>query len=326
MHGKKVGIGQLEVVDITLFDDIKDILDANLIPILVITPDTVKHAMTILGEGYISFYIDSDDEILDKRINFRDNGIDLKREKKTRANDRKYKLDSTYRINNDNELENALAVINEVWRLRKRNGVLTQNIIKTFIRCNILLENATVDNVKSASYDLRLGSQYYHGGEIKELSESKPFLQIEPYDYAIVSCKEISSLPNDIVARFDLSVNLFRQGIILSNGPQMDPGFRGTLFCLLFNTSDRSVYLKRDEHYATIEFTKLIETTVPYRGKYQDEEKIEKYISSDVLRGGIHELKKEISELKKDNKAAQNMLIGIITLMMAIISIILIVK
>ena len=124
------------------------------------------------------------------------------------------------------------------------------------------------------------------------LSDEKPFLTIEPYDYAIVSCMEIACIPRDVIGKFGLSVGLFCRGIILSNGPQIDPGFRGTLFCLLFNTSNQSVHLKRGQHYATIEFNKLIEPALPYNGAYQGKRKIIDYIPANALYGAINELKR----------------------------------
>jgi len=127
------------------------------------------------------------------------------------------------------------------------------------IECRMLLENADPNNSTGAAYDLSIGDEYYYGGNIKTLTDNEPFILIEPYDYAIVTSKETTNFPKDITGRFDLSVSLFCQGIILSNGPQVDPGFKGRLFCLLFNTSNALVFLKRGQHYATLEFHKLID-------------------------------------------------------------------
>ncbi len=129
-----------------------------------------------------------------------------------------------------------------------------------------------------------------------------------------------------IIAKFGLSVGLFCQGIILSNGPQVDPGFRGTLFCLLFNTSNQAVHLKRGKHYATIEFNKLIEPAKPYEGKYQGTEKIIEYIPPNALQGGINELKKEIEKLKNESRYMQNIYLGVVGLMFALISILLVLR
>lgn len=194
------------------------------------------------------------------------------------------------------------------------------------IDCGVLLRGTDPKMIKGASYDLRLGDEYYYSGEIRRLSEEKPFLTIEPYDYAIVSCKETACIPRDVIAKFGLTVGLFCQGIILSNGPQIDPGFRGTLFCLLFNTSNRAVHLKRGKHHATIEFNKLIGYAGPYKGQYQGKKSIIDYIPGNALQGAINELKKEVEQLKSESRIMQNIYLGVVALMFAIISILLVVK
>jgi len=151
-------------------------------------------------------------------------------------------------------------------------------------------------------------------------------LALEPYDYAIASCNEKISMPRDVSGRFDVSVNLFCQGIILSNSTQVDPGFRGKLFCLLFNTSNKVVYLKRHTHFATMEFNKLIEPTTPYSGKYADEDSIVPYLPTNVMQGAINELKKEIENLKTENQKMQGIYLSVLALFLAIVSIFLTLK
>ena len=207
-----------------------------------------------------------------------------------------------------------------------QGGALSQKMITSMIDCGVLLRNADPEMINGASYDLRLGDEYYYDGKIQKLSDEKPFLTIEPYDYAIVSCKETAWIPRDVIAKFGLTVGLFCQGVILSNGPQIDPGFRGTLFCLLFNTSNRAVHLKRGKHYATIEFNKLIGYAKPYEGKYQGKERIIEYIPENALHGAINELKKEVEHLKTESRIMQNIYLGVVALMFAIISILLVLK
>lgn len=220
----------------------------------------------------------------------------------------------------------SVSLIKQLWEQRGRGGGLSYNMIKSMIECGMLLDRADVSGVQGASYDLLLGDEYYYAGKIKKLSGADPFLTIEPYDYAIVSCKERACMPRDVIAKFGLTVGLFCQGIILSNGPQIDPGFRGTLFCLLFNTSNRAVHLKRGKHYATIEFNKLIEPAKPYEGKYQGTENIIEYIPANALQGAINELKKEIEKLKDESKLMQSIYLGVAALMFAIISILLVLR
>jgi deoxycytidine triphosphate deaminase len=173
--------------------------------------------------------------------------------------------------------------------------------------------------VSGASYDLSLGDEYFYGGKIHTLSEKDPILTVHPYDYAIVTSHELADLPRDVSARFDLAVNLFCQGLILSNGPQVDPGFRGTLFSLLFNTSSSPVLLKRRQHYATIEFHKLVAPTYGYQGQYQSKRLLD-YLPANAAQGAINELKKELEQVRSESKSLQNTTFAILSLILALIA------
>ncbi len=207
-----------------------------------------------------------------------------------------------------------------LWATRERSGVLPGSLIGRLLACGTLLENAEPGKVEGASYDLRLGDEYFYGGQIHRLSDEEPILTLEPYDYAIVTSHEIADLPREISGRFDLTVGLFCQGVILSNGPQVDPGFRGPLFCLLFNTSSSPILLKRRHHYATIEFHKVLWPTAGYRGHYQAKTLID-YLPTNAARGAINELKRELEEVRKESKGLQGTTWAILSLVLAMIAV-----
>ena len=102
--------------------------------------------------------------------------------------------------------------------------------------------------------------------------------------------------------------------------------FSSGLPCLLFNTSNKVVYLKRHTHFATMEFNKLIEPTTPYSGKYADEDSIVPYLPTNVMQGAINELKKEIENLKTENQKMQGIYLSVLALFLAIVSIFLTLK
>jgi len=66
----------------------------------------------------------------------------------------------------------------------------------------------------------------------------------------------------------------------------------------LFNTSNEEVQLKRGQHYATVEFLKLIEPTISYAGQYQGKDKITEYLTRSVEASAIGELRKDVKSLK----------------------------
>lgn len=317
-RGKKYGIKKTEY---------EKVIQQKRVPILVITPAS---AVELLTEGkHMCFFLDAQDEtLIDRWVERLGKDPDKKSRKdfdKQLTVDREYQDRSHYILNNTDILA-TVSLIAWLWEYQNQGGALPQGIINNMINCGMLLRNADPEMVNGASYDLRLGDEYYYDGKIQKLSDRQPFLTIEPYDYAIVSCKETAWIPRDIIAKFGLTVGLFCQGIILSNGPQIDPGFRGTLFCLLFNTSNRAVHLKRGKHYATIEFNKLMGYAEPYEGKYQGKERIIEYIPANALHGAINELKKEVEHLKTESHIMQNIYLGVVALMFAIISILLVVK
>ena len=319
-RGKKYGIKK---------DEYNKVLSKNKIPLLIITPVSAAELLAKNQEKYMSILLDSQDDILLDRLIERSSNTPDKKTKKSffeqNEIDRRYQDNSHYIVNNI-DLESTVNLITLLWEYQNCGGALSQKIITSMIKCGMLLRNANPKRVKGASYDLRLGDEYYYDGKIQKLSNKKPFLTIEPYDYAVVSCMETAWMPRDIIAKFGLTVGLFCQGVILSNGPQIDPGFRGTLFCLLFNTSNRAVHLKRGKHYATIEFNKLIGYAEPYEGKYQGKTHIIDYIPENALHGAINELKKEVEQLKTESRIMQNIYLGVVALMFAIISILLVIK
>jgi hypothetical protein len=108
--------------------------------------------------------------------------------------------------------------------------------------------------------------------------------------------------------------------VILSNGPQIDPGFRGPLFCLLFNTSSSPVLLKRRQHYATLEFHKLVEPTYSYGGQYQAKDLLH-YLPNNSARGAIGELKKELDQVRAESRNLQSIVYAILTLIVAVVAV-----
>ena len=125
-------------------------------------------------------------------------------------------------------------------RVLLSRGVLDKHAIRCLIESGTLLKHTSLANVQPASYDLMVGNAVWSKGKEKKLDVREAF-EIPPYSYVIIKAEEEAHLPKFIVAHYDLKVSLFVQGIILSNGPQVDPGFHGGLLCMLFNGSDDPV-------------------------------------------------------------------------------------
>ncbi len=163
-------------------------------------------------------------------------------------------------------------------------GVLDKTTIRSLILTGTLLHDADINNVQPASYDLRVGRRVWCKGKTQELQANVPFA-IPPYSYVIVEAREQADLPKFVVAHYDLRVSLFVQGVILSNGPQVDPGFKGGLLCMLFNGSDANVGLRLDEHFATIEFLVTSRVTEGYKEHHQSQETLPQFMQSSTAVG-----------------------------------------
>lgn len=280
---------------------LQQVIDNGKIPLLILTPKAVSELESKRNReryAFFTVFLDAPDDILEKRLEQRGEEINEDM-RKQREKDREYAKSCLYSVNTgDNVIIED--IIYYVWSYRGTGGMLPKKMIELMIKCGMLLENSNLNNIQGASYDLVVGDEYFQKGEIKSLNEKKPFIVMESGDYVLVSSKETANLPKDITGRFDLSVSLFCKGVILSNGPQIDPGFRGKLFCLLFNTSNEKVQLKRGNHFATIEFVKLIEPTTPYAGKYQNKLNIQDYLPLMVKASAINELVEDVKNLKKE--------------------------
>lgn len=180
----------------------------------------------------------------------------------------------------------VLAAANAILRIAcSQGGLLVKSDMVPLIKSGVLLDNVTTNELRSASYDLSVGNQVWCQGKLFELSAESPRFDIPPYSYAIVIARETAALPTFIAGRFDIRVSLFLSGVILSNGPQVDPGYRGALFCMLFNGSSKHRPIVRGNHFSTIEFITTSRPTDPYIQQYQLNERLEKVMGEEALGG-----------------------------------------
>lgn len=311
-------------------DTLRDIIEVRRkIPILTISPESQKVlSETFQNKNYdfLSFFIDAQDSKLDERLIQRDGSLD--REETTqpdylvqRAKDREFSQHGIYSFTNNGNIDDIVQLIFELWQYRYSGGLLSKKIISLMINCGSLLSDASVDRIQGASYDLVLGEQFAQNGIIEHLSDTRAYIVLKPGDYAIVTSKESANLPKDIAARYDLTVGLFAQGVILSNGPQVDPGFKGSLFCLLFNASNQEISIRMNTHFVTIEFIKLLEPTISYSGEHQNQGQIHQYIPRNPGFGEIVKLRGEIDNLNDFNLKYSKapIIISVISLIVMII-------
>lgn len=190
----------------------------------------------------------------------------------TLAEARKQLADVDVRLegNQATVMEAALAVCRLIV---SRGGMLTRDVLKPLFAAGSALTNYDAASLRSASYDLRVGDEAWCGGFI-DLTANEPFLEIPPYSYAIVKAMERAAFPTFMAGQFDLRVSYFLSGIILSNGPQVDPGYRGDLFCMLFNGNSEPHRMRMGDRFCTIQFMSTVRVSDTYAGDYSIKEKL----------------------------------------------------
>jgi dCTP deaminase len=137
-------------------------------------------------------------------------------------------------------------------------------------------------NVRSASYDLRLGPHFHFTapsgassavGELRvsHLSEgTSEHIVLPPNQVVVVSCLEKICLPQDMVGHLTLKQDILLQGLIMASQSQIDAGYHGWIYPLFYNLTDSQVMLKLDQSVIRLELVRLPEHSArPYDGDYQ---------------------------------------------------------
>lgn len=215
------------------------------------------------------------------------------------------------------------AFVELVKLLGGRGGVLGKTSISSLISAGTLLKNVAYENIEAASYDLRLADTYWCQGDFHNLSSEKLTAEIPPYSFVIVQAVEEAALPRFITATFDIRVRLFFSGVILSNGPQVDPGYRGSLFCMLYNASGTAVGLTRGQHFATIQFQTLSSNSTGYDALYQGKVNfIDFFNGSDSIKKGgqiVEYIDKKYTSIETGYKESRNYFLGVVTLVISVV-------
>jgi len=169
-----------------------------------------------------------------------------------------------------------------------------------------LIQFADIENnLRPASYSLRLGEKYYQDGSYGKLTDDNPVIVVRPHGMVVVSTFEKLHVPRYLIGRWNLRVSLVYSGLLWAGGPQVDPGFSGFLFCPLYNLSNTEVTLKLKDHIFTIDFEK----TTPYNEEEIGDRsylrfsgkkhKLDDYVPSYDLKSSVGELQKQVEESEK---------------------------
>ncbi|MCK4386421.1 MAG: dCTP deaminase [candidate division Zixibacteria bacterium] len=152
--------------------------------------------------------------------------------------------------------------------------ILSDNDIREFIDSGDIAISPFNGELEPASYDLRVSKEGLSKDGAVNIEE-KGYIKIPRGATAVIYPLERIKLTTRVVARYGLRSRFARKGLILLSGPQIDPGFEGTLSVTIFNAGTSEVTLQYQEKFATIEFF-LLKTPASkgYDGPYQRQTKI----------------------------------------------------
>jgi deoxycytidine triphosphate deaminase len=130
--------------------------------------------------------------------------------------------------------------------------------------------------IEPASIDLTVGDEVFMASrdEVIKLSEGD-FVLLPAGEIALIVTREEIKLSPKIAGHLGLRSFFTRKGLILLAGPQIDPGFEGTLHVVLCNIFSTEISLTYGEPFCTVEFHELSESVdTPYEGTYQSQKGI----------------------------------------------------
>ncbi len=152
-------------------------------------------------------------------------------------------------------------------------AVLLSDEIERYVEDFHLIKPFDAENLKPASYRLTVGTEYAIGGNHRELQDKpgKREVIIPPFEVAIISTREKISMPTDLIGRWNLRVSKVYEGLLWIGGAQVDPGYKGHLYCPIYNLSVENVSLYLNEPFAAIDFVKTTDyvegKSKPYKQK-----------------------------------------------------------
>ncbi|HVR47704.1 MAG TPA: hypothetical protein VMT95_13825 [Candidatus Binatia bacterium] len=141
-------------------------------------------------------------------------------------------------------------------------GVLLSDQIKLHCKLYGLIDPLDEAQLKPAAYELRIGRLCSIGGQKRVLSDDESEeaeFTIDPFEVAVIETLERLNMPRYLIARWNVRVRWAYEGLLWVGGPQVDPGYRGHLFCPIYNLSNKPVTLRYREAIASIDFVPTTE-------------------------------------------------------------------
>ena len=199
--------------------------------------------------------------------------------------------------------------------------ILVDTQIRAKIQSNNLIENANLEQIQSILYDLKTDS--FMCVTDAETHEQLSHVTLLPSESILVAAREIIHLPNNMIARVVGRNSRIRQGLLVDS-PIYQPGHHTRIYFRLTNVSNSSITLTDNKSYASIIFEELSSTPeTTYSGTFKDEYDYSNlgYYTSEYKRE-LNTVEKQVDEIKHFETKIYGNVITILTIFIAIFSII----
>lgn len=145
------------------------------------------------------------------------------------------------------------------------------------IRSHIIEEKISLKpfqeaNINPASYDLSLeGVKSLSNPEhvMPQEYEDEGIIEVLPHESVLMGTVEYIELPNNICGLIMSKSSVFRKGLVIGSAGWIDPGFKGNLTILMYNSTQKTIRLRYMQKMWNLVFTKINPVENIYEGKYQ---------------------------------------------------------
>ena len=140
-------------------------------------------------------------------------------------------------------------------------SLLNSADIHDYIMTTGMIDPYYKDDLKSASYSIRLKGKYYFvdddNNPVREEIKEGEIFPLKKNSIAFVTLEPIIRLPDYIAARFNFKISNVYKGLLLGTGPLVDPGYEGPLQIPIHNLTSNEYRIRGGDTIIWMEFTKI---------------------------------------------------------------------
>lgn len=206
------------------------------------------------------------------------------------------------------------------------NGVLLSDEIELLAQTGNFIVPFNKDSLKPAGYELSVGDEWYIEGVFHKFGDknSPNYIEIKPFQVAVLKTKEILCIPRFLIARWNIRVKHVYDGLLWVGAPQVDPGYKGYLFCPIYNLSGKNVVIKEAEPLALMDFVKTTPFNKGQSKEYPFNSKrliIEDYVHG-LESGLFSEVKGRLDEFDRELRGNEKTIIGFASTVFAVLALV----